>query len=179
MLDSSNPFSKIRSLHTAHCDLLHTTLNDFESLFSVAGDPAVWVQHPERDRWRRDKFERFFKAALDNPLGCFTVMDRAKSRVIGSTRYYGFQESPLSVRIGYTFFACEYWGASANREVKKVMLAEAFALVDLVFFDVGATNYRSRAAVEKLGARLSHVDDSGTVVYALDSKSSFLENQRT
>ena len=59
------------------------------------------------------------------------------------------------------------------------MLAEAFALVDLVFFDVGATNYRSRAAVEKLGARLSHVDDSGTVVYALDSKSSFLENQRT
>ena len=34
---------------------------DFEALYAVAADPLVWEQHPERERFRRDVFEKFFR----------------------------------------------------------------------------------------------------------------------
>ena len=39
--------------------------------------------------------------------------------------------------------------------MKRIMLAHAFRFVDTVIFRVGETNFRSRRAVEKLGATLT------------------------
>ena len=33
---------------------------DFDELFSIASDKKIWEQHPENDRWKRDKFASFF-----------------------------------------------------------------------------------------------------------------------
>ena len=44
----------------------------------------------------------------------------------------------------------------SDREMKSLMLAHAFRAVDTVWFHVGEHNIRSRRAVEKLGATLSH-----------------------
>ena len=34
--------------------------SDFESLYSVASDPEIWEQHPNKDRYKREIFQNFF-----------------------------------------------------------------------------------------------------------------------
>ena len=60
-----------------------------------------------------------------------------------------------SVEIGWTFLARSHWDGAFNREVKRLMLAHAFKFVDIVTFRIGATNGRSRAAIERIGAVLT------------------------
>ena len=57
------------------------------------------------------------------------------------------------------------------------MLAAAFKLVDTVYFDIGPNNFRSRRAVEKIGAEFSHAEDENKVVYVLDRSSCTLDLQ--
>ena len=47
------------------------------------------------------------------------------------------------------------------------MLNEAFKIVDNVRFDIGKTNFRSRRAIEKLGATLLFENQEINVVYEL------------
>ena len=35
--------------------------SDFEKLYSITKDPNIWKQHPENDRWKREKFSIFLK----------------------------------------------------------------------------------------------------------------------
>ena len=63
---------------------------DFDALFAVAADPAIWEQHPEPERYRPEVFRKFFDGAMACG-GAFVVIDRASGRMIGSSRYYGFE----------------------------------------------------------------------------------------
>lgn len=130
--------------------------DDFDGLHAAASDPLIWEQHPDRDRYRRDVFEtRFFRGGIASG-GALCVIDRPSDTIIGSSRYYEYEPAGSSVCIGYTFLARSHWGGGANREMKSLMLAHAFRAVDTVWFHVGEHNIRSRRAVEKLGATLSH-----------------------
>ncbi len=56
-------------------------------------------------------------------------------------------------------------GGLFNRELKVLMLENAFKFVDRVWFHVAVTNFRSQRATENVGATLSHhvVRESGGV----------------
>lgn len=140
---------------------------DFEALYAVAADPMIWEQHPESNRWQRDIFSRFFSNGLANDLGCFCIRERDTGVVVGSTRYYGFNEVKRCVHIGFTFIARKYWGTSVNREIKDAMLARAFEVCDSVLFDIGPENMRSITAVKKLGGVYSHTESPTKAVYVL------------
>src|SRR5215217_9272170 len=75
---------------------------DFEALYSVASDPKIWEQHPNKDRWKKDVFRTFFEGALQSK-GAFKIIDKSTGAVAGSTRIYDHQEQDSSVFIGYTF----------------------------------------------------------------------------
>src|SRR5687767_2501169 len=79
-------------------------------------------------------------------------MDAATGRVIGSTRYYGYDGVKREVEIGWTFLARSHWGGRYNGEMKRLMLDHAFRFVNRVIFVIGVDNMRSQAAVEKIGA---------------------------
>ncbi len=81
-------------------------------------------------------------------------MDVASGRVIGSSRYYDCSPAQSEVKIGYTFVAREFWGGGYNPEMKKLMLDHAFRYVDRVLFEIGATNFRSQMAIQRIGAQL-------------------------
>lgn len=157
-------------LQTEHFFLALLTPDDFDALYAVANDPLLWEQHPETDRWKRVKFERFFYDGLANDLGCFVIREKHSGRPVGSSRFYGYDAANRCIRIGYTFIAREFWGTSANREIKEVMLSRSFASVEQVFFDIGPQNYRSIAAVKKLGAVFSHYESDNKAVYVLSRK---------
>jgi len=79
-------------------------------------------------------------------------MDSASGRVIGSSRFHGYDEAADEVEIGWTFLARSYWGGRYNRDMKRLMLAHAFRYVGRVVFLIDPANYRSQRAVEKMGS---------------------------
>jgi RimJ/RimL family protein N-acetyltransferase len=125
--------------------------DDFEALYSVASDPLIWELHPERYRYRRDVFLKFFAAAIDSK-GALIILDSKDGKVLGSSRYSGFDLANERIEIGYTFFARDCWGKGFNTEAKLLMLKHAFQYVSEVRFFVGDGNIRSQRALEKLGA---------------------------
>ncbi|WP_116789632.1 GNAT family N-acetyltransferase [Flavobacterium psychrotrophum] len=125
--------------------------SDFEALYRVASDPAIWEQHPNKDRWKRDVFEVFFQGAIESK-GAFKIIDKQTDEVIGSTRFYNHDVADSSIMIGYTFYDTKCWGSGINPSVKRLMLDYAFTFVATVYFQVGAVNVRSQMAIERLGA---------------------------
>lgn len=126
---------------------------DFEALYAVASDPLIWEQHPNKNRYQREAFALYFKGAMESG-GALRIIDNQTGTLIGSSRYYDWNEAERSIAIGYTFIARSHWGSRANREVKTLMLEHAFGCVGRVIFHVGAANLRSRRAMEKLGGVL-------------------------
>jgi len=147
--------------------------SDWSALFAVASDPAIWEQHPSRDRWQKEVFKQFFADALDSN-GCMVVRDEKSGEVIGSSRFFFARGEPDEVEIGWTFLARKYWGGAMNARIKRMMIGLALQRVRQVIFLVGATNMRSRRAMEKIGARLTDRSyDAGPnqthyVVYAMN-----------
>ena len=123
---------------------------DWDDLFTVASDPLIWEQHPERDRYKKDVFQLFFQEALESG-GAFVVIDNDNQQIIGSTRFYGYDLEKSEIEIGWTFLARKYWGGRYNAEMKRLLLNHAFKFVQNVVFFVGETNFRSQKAMEKIG----------------------------
>jgi RimJ/RimL family protein N-acetyltransferase len=129
--------------------------DDWDALFAVASDPLIWEVHPAQDRWQEAVFRAFFDDALAKG-GALAVIDRESGAVVGSSRFQGHDpDHGGSVEIGWTFLARSHWGGRYNAELKRLMLAHAFASVERVEFRVGEANWRSRGAMEKIGGRLT------------------------
>lgn len=147
---------------------------DFDELFAIASDELLWEQHPDKDRYQKEVFLKFFEDAIQSN-SAFKIIDVKNGKTIGSSRYYDFNESEKSVAIGYTFIDRNYWATPYNRALKNLMINYAFQFMETIIFHVGETNFRSRKAVEKLGAVLSETvfveaTQRTHVVYKLDQK---------
>lgn len=127
------------------------SIDDFEVLYAVASDPLIWEQHPNPDRYQRAVFSTFFDGAMASK-GAFLIKDAETGFAIGSSRFYDHRPELKEIKIGYTFFSRNCWGKPYNSNVKHLMLAHAFTFVERVVFHVGASNFRSQKAMEKLGA---------------------------
>ena len=123
---------------------------DWDELFAVAADPLIWEQHPEPTRYQQEVFREYFRGAMECG-GALVVIDKKTDRLIGSSRFIGYDESQSEIEIGYTFLARAYWGGVYNREMKDLMLRHAFRFVRQVVFLVGPQNLRSQKAMEKIG----------------------------
>ena len=118
-------------------------------MFAAGSDPEIWKVHPVPDRYTEAGFRKFFDGAVDSKMG-FAFVDRTTGRIIGSSRYYGYEPELSEIEIGWTFLARSHWGGRANREVKRLMLDHAFTFVDTVIW-VGDQNWRSQRAMTKIG----------------------------
>lgn len=125
--------------------------NDFEALYEVASDEMIWIQHPNKDRWKKEVFQSFFEGAIKSK-GAFKIIDKESGSVAGSSRFYDYNEKEKSIFIGYTFYAVLFWGTGFNPSVKKIMMEYIFQYVDKVRFHIGATNFRSQTAITRIGA---------------------------
>ena len=145
------PFDLQPTLRGQLVELRPLRAEDFDDLFAVAADPLIWEQHPATDRYREEQFRILFRESLESG-GALIATDRKDDRVIGSSRYHGYDEDGSEVEIGWTFLARSHWGGRYNGEIKRLMLQHAFRFVNRVVFLVGPQNVRSQRAVEKIGA---------------------------
>jgi RimJ/RimL family protein N-acetyltransferase len=123
---------------------------DWAELFAAGSDPEIWKVHPRSTRYTEPEFRKYFDSAVASKMA-FVFVDRATNRLIGSSRYYGYEPERSEIEIGWTFIAREFWGGVTNREVKRLMLDHAFSFVDTVIFWVGEQNWRSQGAMTKIG----------------------------
>ncbi|WP_449387707.1 GNAT family N-acetyltransferase [Chryseobacterium lineare] len=144
-------FSIQTILENQEYQLIPLQQGDFESLYKVAADPEIWKQHPNKDRHQKEVFEIFFNGAIQSG-GAFKIIKKSTGEVLGSSRFYDYNEKENSIFIGYTFYGTKCWGKGINPQIKKLMLDYIFQFVDTVYFHVGKDNIRSRIAMEKLGA---------------------------
>jgi RimJ/RimL family protein N-acetyltransferase len=124
--------------------------DDWTELFAAGADPEIWRVHPVSDRYTEPAFRKFFDSAVNSKMG-FVFVDRVTGRLIGSSRYHGYEPALGEIEIGWTFIVRSHWGGRANREVKRLMLDHAFTFVDTVIFWVGHQNWRSQGAMTKIG----------------------------
>jgi N-acetyltransferase len=103
----------------------------------------------------------------------FATVTLADGRVVGSTRFGNIEfwpwpaqspqarrdGTPDAVEIGWTWLAANAQRTAINTEAKLLMLTHAFETwhVHAVKLNTDARNARSRAAIERIGARLDGV----------------------
>ena len=155
------------TLENENLRLVPITESDFETLYEVASDPEVWSMHPNKERYKREVFQNFFNGAIDS-RGAFLVIDKNSEEVLGSTRFYDYDENDDSILIGYTFYGTKSWGKNINASIKKMMLDYIFQFVNKVIFHVGKDNIRSVKAMNKLGA--ANLGELEVAYFGEDSK---------
>jgi len=154
------PFDAQPVLRGPLVELRPLRTDDFGDLYAVACDPLIWEQHPASDRHEPDVFRQFFDEGLASG-GALIGIDTKTRRVIGSSRYHGYDAARSEVEIGWTFLARSHWGGRYNGEMKQLMLQHAFRFVRRVIFRIGPRNLRSQRAVEKIGAVRAGTSEEG------------------
>lgn len=154
---------------------------DFGDLYTVAADPLIWEQHPNRNRYEEERFKVFFREALESG-GALAAIDLKNGCLVGSSRFHAYDAEKSEIEIGWTFLARSHWGGLYNGEMKRLMLRHAFRFVNSVVFLVGPENLRSQRAMEKIGGvRVgSRLDGGGrnSLVYQITA-SAFARQRRT
>src|SRR5260370_20516882 len=106
---------------------------DFHDLYAVASDPLIWEQHPVKDRYQEEVFRAFFRESLESG-GALIAIDSRDGRVIGSSRFHGYDKDKSEIEIGWTFLARSHWGGIYHGAMKQLMLLHAFSFVSSVIF---------------------------------------------
>ena len=70
--------------------LIQAKRDDFDNLYSIASDNEIWEQHPENDRWKKNKFSIFFDNGISNEFGMLIIYLKPINKIIGSTSFYSF-----------------------------------------------------------------------------------------
>lgn len=85
----------------------------------------------------------------------FAVHRVATGRIVGSTRFYDFDESVPRVAIGYTWYGRSAQRTEVNAAAKRLLLQYAFGTMacETVELHTDFHNHASRRAIARLGAR--------------------------
>lgn len=170
------------TLQGRHVTLEPLTCEHADALVDAARDGELWklwyssVPVP-------DAMTAYIDKALAGQAGGtmlpFVVRSMASGTIIGCTRFYDMDPANRKLHIGYTWYAASAQRTAVNTECKWLLLQHAFDVLGCirVVWCTHWLNQRSRAAIERLGARQEGVlrnhrilaDGSvrDTVVYSL------------
>jgi len=106
-------------------------------------------------------------AEIDRRLGLyysgsmipFATIDKSSGKAVGMTTFMNIKLENLKVEIGSTWLAKSFHGSALNPEAKFLMLQCAFDVLgcNAVEIRTHEKNLQSRAAIEKLGAKLDGI----------------------
>jgi RimJ/RimL family protein N-acetyltransferase len=162
------------TLQGSHVRLLPLSLAHLDALVAVASGPrdtyrlTIVPEGPEAMRTYVQTALALRDAGAAVP---FATVRLADGRVVGSTRFANFEywawpsgarsppEPPDAVEIGWTWLAADAQRTAINTEAKLLMLGHAFEewRVRRVNLRTDSRNLRSRAAIERLGAKLDGI----------------------
>ena len=135
------------------------------------GELYRWTTVPRDEAAARGYIETALAARDSGTAVPFAVVRLADEAVIGSTRFWDFgywpwpdrdpvaPQTPDTCEIGHTWLAADAIRTGANTQMKRLMLTHAFETwrVKSVCLHTDARNERSRAAMERIGARFEGI----------------------
>jgi RimJ/RimL family protein N-acetyltransferase len=150
------------TLSTDRLVLRPLTLDDAAALAEAASDGALWekktttVPRPEGFGVYIEKALELQAAGLALP---FATVVRDGDRAVGSTRFMNIDSANHRVEIGTTWIARSWQRSFVNTHAKFLMLRHAFETLgcNAVELRTHRLNDQSRAAIERLGARLDGI----------------------
>lgn len=150
------------TLSTDRLILRPLSLDDVPALGEAASDGALWEKKTTTVP-RPEGFEEYVRKALDlQAAGLalpFATVVKDGNRVIGSTRYMNIDAANHRVEIGTTWIAKSWQRTFVNTHAKFLMLRHAFEDLgcNAVEIRTHSQNDQSRAAIERLGAKLDGI----------------------
>ena len=96
----------------------------------------------------------------------FTVFDRHSAKVLGMTSFMNIDAAHCRLEIGSTWYRQSVQQSAVNTESKKLLLTHAFEVMNCIAveFRTSSFNFKSRAAIERLGAKLDGILRSHQIV---------------
>lgn len=96
----------------------------------------------------------------------FTVFDRHSAKVLGMTSFMNIDAAHRRLEIGSTWYRQSVQRSAVNTESKKLLLTHAFEVMNCIAveFRTSSFNFKSRAAIERLGAKLDGILRSHQIV---------------
>lgn len=142
-------------------------LGDVDALAAAAGEDRssyTFARVPAGEAETRHYVDGLLERAAEGTTIPFVIRRRADDRALGCTRFLSIQrwferEHPDAVEIGGTWLAASAQRTRMNTEAKYLLLRHAFDIwgVQRVDLRTDARNARSRASIERIGARFEGV----------------------
>ncbi len=164
------------TLEGAHVRLEPLTEGHIPALVAAASGPRDtygWTFVPNTEAEMRVYVDTALREQSERRSVPLATIERATGRVVGTTRfanmeYFAWPEGnpnqrgadlPDVVEIGWTWLAADMQRTAINTEAKLLMLTHAFETwrVHRVCLNTDARNWRSRNAIERIGAKLDGV----------------------
>jgi len=128
-----------------------------DALTLVGLEPEIWRWIPSQVTTREEMQAYVMKALEELQQGValpFVTIANPSEEVIGSTRYGNIDMANRRLEIGWTWITPAYQRTAVNTEAKLLLLMHAFESlkVNRVELKTDALNYKSRAAITRLGA---------------------------
>lgn len=116
----------------------------------------TWVPSPESMKAEIDRRLSLYERGTMMP---FAIVDRPSRKAIGMTTIMNMRLEHFRVEIGSTWLAQSFQGTKINPEAKLLLLSYAFEVFscNAVELRTHEKNLQSRAAIEKLGAKLDGI----------------------
>lgn len=155
MTVSPAPFVTPVTLSHRGVKLEPLALSHEAGLREAAADGELWklritsVPEPENTR-------AYIEAAHSmKDRFAFAVIEESSGRVIGSTSYHDILPAVKRIEIGYTWYRASFQRSHVNTTCKLLMMQHAFETLgcNVVGWRTDNFNFRSQAAIERLGAR--------------------------
>ncbi len=150
------------TLATDRLTLRPLSLEDVPALGLAASDGAQWEKTTTTVP-RPEGFQTYVETALRNQAAGtqlpFATVVNEGLRVVGSTRYMNIDAPNRRLEIGTTWIAGSFQRSFVNTHAKYLMLRHAFEALGCIAveFRTHVRNAQSRAAIERLGARLDGI----------------------
>jgi len=128
----------------------------FDELVQVAANEKIWehisINGADKDRMLQHLKSAVLKRATGEQYP-FTVIDRTKNKIIGSTLFHNIFPEHRKLEIGWTWYDPAYWRTGYNRECKLLLLTYCFETLKTVRVQLQTDekNERSRTAILGIG----------------------------
>ena len=142
-------------LEGEHVRLEPMSQDHAQGLYNRGRSAADWTFMPRACFVDQADTRHWIDEALsqDNQLP-FTIIEKQKNRVVGSTRYLNIRQEHRALEIGWTWLGQEWLRTGVNTEAKYLLLRHAFERLGCirVEFKTDERNQRSQRALERVGA---------------------------
>jgi RimJ/RimL family protein N-acetyltransferase len=155
-------FADSVSLHGQHVSLVPLSHSHHDNLVEALKDGELWTlwytHVPPPDRLRTE-IDRRLELLRQGSMIPFAVIEKSSQEAVGMTTFMHIDAVNRRLEIGSTWYRKRVQRSALNTECKLLLLTHAFERLSCIAveFRTHFFNQQSRAAIERLGAKLDGI----------------------